>query len=316
MFKCLKRALEGYDGVSMALCDGDLYPTIHPVLVRLTAQEVEAYVEYLKAFSELYKFAMERKILLMGITKDSFINYMGAQILANHILQENPDLGRVLSRVRSIKNIMRILSSLKDQLHNYSIYFNEAQRMSMSSDEEIFDEYATNPGFTVPLVLAPQPIYLSEEIKAGTRRWKDSRIRDRLMNAEPLLNEVALTLDRLYELPPVVISYWRPWHRLGVHRVDVAGWAFGLNVKWDFLEGDHFLDGEAVEKFRNVVAVLNGLSPEPFTVKPLLDADDLVRFSANTYKECYEPLIIEALRKAGLKALLTKRDLRELMVRI
>jgi hypothetical protein len=315
-FKCLKRALEGYDGVSMALCDGDLYPTIHPVLVRLTAQEVEAYVEYLKAFSELYRFAMERKILLIGITKDSFINYMGAQILANHILQENPDLGRVLSRVRSIKNIMRILSSLKDQLHNYPVYFNEAQRMSMSSDEEIFDEYATNPGFTTPLVLAPQPIYLSEEIKAGTRRWKDSRIRDRLMNAEPPLNEVALTLDRLYELPPVVISYWRPWHRLGVYRVDVAGWAFGLDVKWDSLEGDHFLNDEAMEKFRDVVAVLNGLSPEPFTVKPLLDADDLVRFSANTYKECYEPLIIEALRKAGLKALLTKRDLRELMVRI
>ncbi len=44
-FKCLKKALEDYEGVSMALCDGDLYLTIHPVLVRFTAQEVEAYVE-------------------------------------------------------------------------------------------------------------------------------------------------------------------------------------------------------------------------------------------------------------------------------
>ena len=315
-FKCLKKALEDYEGVSMALCDGGLYPTIHPLLVRLTAQEVEAYLEYLKAFSELYRFAMDRKILLIGITKDSFINYLGAQILAYHILQENPDLGRVLSRVRSIKKIMRILSSLKDRLNKYSVYFNEAQRMSMSSDEEIFDEYATNPGFTVPLVLAPQPIYLSEEVKAGTRRWKDSKIRDRLMNAEPPLNEVALTLDKLYELPPVVLSYWRPWHGLGVYRVDVAGWAFGLDIRWDSLEGDYFLSNESVKKFKDVVAVLNGLSPEPFTVKPLLDADDLVRFSANTYKECYEPLIIGALRKAGLKALLTKHDLRELMVRI
>jgi hypothetical protein len=313
-FKCLREALDSHGGVSMALCDGDLYPTIHPVLVRLTTQEVQAYVEYLNAFYELYRFAAEKGILLVGITKDSFVNYLGAKVLAHLVSQGNPDLGRELSRVRSIRNIERKLSEKRGQLKNCEVYLKEAERMLSSSDEETFDACTTKPGFTVPLVLAPQPIFLSEEISAGTMRWADSKIRGRLLGRGPPFTEAAEAFDRLYGLPPVVMSYWRPWHGLGVYRVDVGGWMFGLKVGWGTVESDYFLEG-GVERFREVAAALNGLSPEPFTVKPLLDADDLVRFSVKTYKECYEPIIVQALRRAGLKPSLTKRELRELTVR-
>jgi hypothetical protein len=220
-----------------------------------------------------------------------------------------------LSRVRSARNIARKLLSARGLLRNCEAYYNMAMKMSMSSDEEMLDECAAKPGFTVPTALAPQPLFLSEEVKAKTRRWTDSRIRGRLLKAGPPLSEVASTLDAVYELPPVVISYWRPWHGLGVYRVDVCGWAFGLDVEWNSVEADRLLNAEAAATFRGVAAFLNALSPEPFAIKPLLDADDLVRLSAGTYRECYEPLIIEALRKAGFKALPTKRALRELMVR-
>ena len=313
-FKCLKRALESYSEVQMALCDGDLYPIIPPVLVKLGDQEVEAYAEYLNAFYDLYKLAAERMLLLIGVTKDSFVNYLGVKILSTFISQENPILGRELSRVRSVKNILKKLSENRDQLKNCDAYLKEVGRMLMSSDEEIFDDYTNKSGFTYPLVLAPQPIYLSEEIKAGTRRWADSRIRRRLLAAGNPFSKIAEAFDRICELPPVVMSYWRPWHGIGVYRIDIGGWILGLNSDWGSVEGDYFLEG-SIDKLREVIAVLNSLSPEPFTVKPLLDVDDLVRFRTDIYKECYEPLIIEALRRAGLKAVLTKRDLRELMVR-
>lgn len=314
--KCLKKALEDHGEALIALYDGDLYPTIHPVLATPTDQGVEAYVEYLRAFSELYGFARQRGLTLIGITKDSFVNYLGAQILASLVSREDPEAGADLSRVRSAKNIMRKLPSLRDRLRNYEVYYNIVNRMSMSSDEDTLYEYTDKPGFTVPMALAPQPIFLSEEIKAGTKRWIDSKIRRRLLEANPPMSEVALTLDEIYELPPIAISYWRPWHGLGVYRVDVCGWALGLDVKSASMEADNILGGEAAERFKGIAALLNGLSPEPFSVKPLLDADDLVRFDVKTYKECYEPLIIEALRKAGFKVLLTKRNLRELMVRV
>ena len=312
-FKCLKRAIEGFGKVSLAICDGDLYPAIHPVIVRLTNQEVEAYSEYLNSLYELYECALERNVLLVGITKDSFVNYLRARILAQSILKDNPELGDEIARVRSIKNIERRLKERRFRSKSLDILIKEAGRLS--SDEEIFDEYASKPGFTAPLVLAPQPVYLSEEIKARTKTWRGSKIRRRLKARNPPFRDVADVMDNLFSLPPVVLSYWRPWHGIGVYRVDVAGWGLGIKNRWDEVEGDYFSAEDVVKKFVNLVAVLNGLSPEPFTVKPLLDVDDLVRFSAKTYKDCYEPLIIEALRKAGFQALLTKRDLRELMVR-
>ena len=314
-FKCLKKAVDGFGKVDVAICDGDLYPTMHPVIVRRTSQEVEAFLEYLNSLYELYKHALERGVLLVGVVKDSFVNYLRARVLASHVLKENPELGEEVYRMRSVRNIEKKLSQKRGGIRQVEVLLREAQRLS--SDEEILDEYASKPGFTTPLVLAPQPIYLSEETKAGTKTWRSSKIRRRLKSRSPPLRDVANIMDKLYSLPPVVMSYWRPWHGIGVYRVDVAGWGLGINIKWDEVEGDYFLSkGAAMQKFEEIAALLNGLSPEPFTVKPLLDVDDLVRFSAKTYKECYEPILIEALRRAGFKALLTKRDLRELMVRI
>lgn len=313
-FRCLKSALEDFPKVSMAICDGDLYPLIHPVMVRATTQEVEAYVEYLRALYDLYEFAKNRGILLIGVTKDSFVNYLRARILAVYVSKENPELGQALARERSLRRIERRLASTRDQTEKVKCYLSEAGRAT--SDEEVFDEYASDPGFSKPLVLAPQPIYLSEEIKAETKSWRGSRIRRRLSLRGPPFSDVAGFLDRLYASPPVVLSYWRPWHRMGVYRVDVGGWGLGVNEQWNDVESDYFLSENKMDVCERIFSVFNGLSPEPFTIKPLLDADDLVRFSTKTYRECYEPLLIEALRKAGFKALLTKRDIRELMVRM
>ncbi|MEM3531198.1 MAG: DNA double-strand break repair nuclease NurA [Nitrososphaerales archaeon] len=313
-FRCLKNALENFPNVSMAICDGDLYPLIHPVMVRTTDQEVEAYVEYLKALHELYDYAKSRCILLIGISKDSFVNYLRARILAVQISKENSGLGQILARERSLKRIGRRLSSMRERADNIECYLNEAERIT--SDEEVFDEYASYPGFTKPLALAPQPIYLNEEIKAGTKSWHDSRIRGRLLRRSSPFSDVANFLDKLYALPPIILSYWKPWHKIGVYRVDIGGWGLEVNEKWDDIESDYFLPEKKLDACERIFSILNGLSPEPFTIKPLLDADNLVRFSKKTYKDCYEPLLIDALRKAGFKALLTKRDIRELIVRI
>jgi hypothetical protein len=311
-YRCLRRAIEEHGDVSIAICDGALYPSIHPILIRLTEQEVEAYMEYLRAFHELYWLARERKLTLIGVAKDSFVNYLGVRILADQIAREDPEVGVELSHVRSARNIARRLALIKDSLKNGYIYYIMAEAMTMTSDEEILDRCTDKPGFTVPMALAPQPIYLSEEVKAGTRRWSESKIRNRLISAGPPLSEIALALDAIYKLPPIATSYWRPWHGLGVYRIDVCGCSLGLESVWDSVEGDYILNAEAAKKFSSVAALLNALSEEPFAVKPLVDIDELVRFNRNEYKESYEPLIINALARAGFKALLTKRDIREL----
>jgi len=206
-FKCLKKAIESND-VLLAVCDGDLYPSIHPIIVKRTGQEVEAYIEYLKALCELYECALKRNVMLVGLTKDSFVNYLRAKVLSQYIIENNIELDSEISRIRSIKNVEKRLKEKKIRSKNLEVLVKEASRLS--SDEEIYDEYAAKPGFSVPLVLAPQPIYLSEEIKAGTKTWRGSKIRRRLKARNPPFRDVADAFDRLFSLPPIVLSYWRP----------------------------------------------------------------------------------------------------------
>ncbi|MEM2187973.1 MAG: DNA double-strand break repair nuclease NurA [Thermoproteota archaeon] len=311
--RCVKRALEKHPSISIAICDGDLYPQIHPALARFSEEEVEAYIAYLSAFLELYELAERRGILLIGVSKDSFVNYLRARIITASISKEDPGLGQRLARERSMRRIVRALASATSQTGVLKHYLSEAE--AATSDEEAFDESASEPGISRPLILAPQPIYFGEEIEAGTRSWGVSRIRVRLRQSGLPFSEVTALLDRIYEMPPAILFYWRPWHGVGVYRVDVSGWGVGVKCKWEEVEGDCFLPDDEVPACMEIASTLNGLSPEPFAVKPLLDVDGLVRFDRGTFKECYEPLLIDALRRAGFKAVLTKRDIRELAVR-
>lgn len=290
----------------VAMCDGDLYPTLHPAIVWHEQQEVKAYLEYLNAFYSLYSEAYKRGTLLLGVVKDSTTNYVRAKIIAQYILAKRPELVRDLSRVRSPQKITWLIKGAEVDPAC------EGEAETPTSDEEVFDECAPEPGFTTPMLLAPQPIFLNEEVKAGTSSWLNSRIRQRLIDKGPPLSEVADTLDRIYSLPPIVMFYWRPWHGIGVYRVDVAGWVFGRDGKWNDLSNDAFL-GEGVSVAEEVAAMLNALSPEPFTVKPLFDVDYVVRIDSGVYKDCYLPIIVDALRNVGLKAVMTKRDLREMI---
>jgi hypothetical protein len=309
-FDCLRGALDGCRGGGAAVCDGNIYPAIHPTIVGGSRQEAEALTEYLEALYRLYEASMERGVLLLGVAKDSFVNYLRARIIASRISEIDPDLGSELSRERSMKNIAsRIGEAAERAPKTLGDFLREAMRPT--SDEEALEECTSSPGFTAPLMLAPQPIYLGEEIKAGTINWWGSRIRARL-RMRRRLRGVSEALDRVYSLPPVVMFYWRPWHGLGVYRVDVGGWAFGVDREWGGVEGDSFMPEEAAGRCIEIVAMLNSLSPSPFAVKPLVDADALVRLSQRTYKECYEPMLVSCLRMAGLRALPTKRDLREL----
>jgi hypothetical protein len=312
--KCLLKALKDSEDGSIAIHDGTIYPTISPKsFAGTTEQEVDAILEWLSSLHSLYKFAMDHGHVLIGVVKDSHVNYLRSRILVSCITDVNSKFGEAIARERSLKNIGRRLREVLAMSHNYALreFLKEAELMT--SDEEVFEMCTSEPGFTKPLILAPQPIYLSEEVKAGTKNWWESRLRSRLESSS-LLRPVARIFDRIYSLPPVVMFYWRPWHGYGVYRVDVSGWTLGLGLRCGDMEGDMLMD-EIVEKCENIASALNSLSPEPFAVKPLSDVDELVRLRRDVYQESYEPVLIDYLRNNGLRAHLTKRGMREMVLR-
>jgi len=314
--KCLRRALNDCSDGSIAIHDGTIYPTISPKsLAGVTEQEVDAILEWLGSLYELYKFAMDHGHVLLGVVKDSHVNYLRSRILVRCIADVDYKLGEAISRERSLKNIASCLREALSASPNDALeeFLREAELMT--SDEEVFEICTSEPGFTKPLLLAPQPLYLSEEVKAGTRNWRESRLRSRLESSS-LLKPVSGVLDRIYSLPPILMFYWRPWHGYGVYRVDVASWVLNVGLRSDEMEGDRLIDDlDLVEKCRKIVSALNSLSPEPYAVKPLTDADELVRLRRSVYQESYEPVLIDYLRGEGLRAHPTKRARRETVLR-
>mgnify|MGYP000038161153 CR=1 FL=1 len=312
--KCLLKALKDAHDETIAIHDGTIYPTIAvDSFAEPREQEVEAILGWLKALEELYEFAMKRGHILIGLVKDSHVNYLRSRILVNCVESIDRDLSIEIARERSLKNIGRrlrgnLLASENDVLKEV---LRDAELMT--SDEEVFEVCASGPGFTKPLALAPQPIYLSGEVKAGTPNWWKSRLRRRLEDSN-MLGEVSKILDRIYSMPPIVMFYWKPWHGYGIYRVDVSGWSLDVEWKCGDMEGDVFMD-HLVEKCERIVSALNGLSPEPFAVKPLSDVDELVRLRREVYQESYEPLLVDYLRSKGLRARLTKRGVREAVFR-
>ena len=299
----LADAAERLPSGSPVLHDGTLYPTLPPSPERLVKRR--KYVErFLSALVRLLKTCLGRGLRVAGVSKDSDVSYLRVKLALDYLSSQGIHLGRE----RSLRRIVRELGRLGRSPAAEAVR-NELE--IPTSDQEEVEASTSGPGYTAPLVLAPHVLYLGEEIKAGTRDWWGSRVRARWLEYEEL-RPVVERLDELYELPPVYVTYWRPHHGLGVYRVDSL--AVFHDGKWGDLSADR-LSRDGCDEAERLMAMLNGLSPPPHTVKPLLDADELVRVKGLVFREGYEPVIRDALRTKGFYARPRRRVIRDLYLR-
>lgn len=314
--QAIERCLESSSQDILALCDGSLYLTIlhyPPHLERMA----DTLLGYVRELSALLRLVLERGVKLIGVSKDSDARYVRARLLLEALIRED-ERSLPLVRLRSIGGIRNKLKSLIDAADEsrksiLGKFLEEFE--SELSDEELYDIITKEPGFTHPLVLAPQTLYVSEEIKADTKDWWGSVFRARLNQRESLA-PLAEALDALYQLPPIAISYWRPHHGLGMYRLDIPSGLLGFSMRWGDMWGDMFLEGLSwLNPFKSYVSALNSLSPEPLFVKPLMEVDQIVRLDRKLYSQVYEPVLTTELRRRGIRALERKRRRRDLVLR-
>lgn len=301
--RLLADAAEGLPRGSLVITDGTLYPTLPPSVERLLLR-----AKYVKAFLEslvrLLKICVKRRLNVVGVSKDSDVSYLRVRLALDYLARHGVDIGRE----RSLRRIARKLRGFPG---NSAAQLVAEELEIPTSDQEEVHSATSTPGFTTPLVLAPHILYMTEEINVGTKSWWRSRLRDRWSGNEELKPIVDL-LDELYELKPVYVTYWRPHHGFGVYRVDsVAEFHEG---RWGDMEVD-VLSRAGEEHVEMVVSLLNGLSPAPHTVRPLLDADELVRLRSGVFRDSYEPMIRAALEARGFYPRPRMRILRDLYLR-
>ena len=296
----LTRAVEVLPRGAIAVADGTLYPVL-PLSAEVLVRRAKYVEVFLKALVKFLKTCLRREVTPVGFSKDSDVSYLRVRLALDYLKNRGIDIGRE----RSLKRIVKTLKALEDD----SIVRLVMEELKVpSSDQEEVEFVTSDPGFTTPLVLAPHTLYLTEEIRAGTESWWDSRLRARWSRFEELKSIVEL-LDELYGIRPLYVTYWRPHHGLGVYRVDSLATFYQGN--WGDLNIDEISEN-GVTHARSVASALNFLSTPPHTLRPLLDVDELVRLGKGTFMETYEPLIRDALRRKGFSVRLRRRVIRDL----
>jgi len=312
--KAVEKALWDHKRV-FAVFDGSLYLTFFHYLPRLESV-VGMFERYLKELGLLLQLSREDGVAILGLSKDSDVSYLRARILLDALLGVDADVGRELAlRERSVRRIAERLRSRVEGLPKESLLRSYLMEFELGfSDEGLYSEIASEPGFTTPLLLAPQTHFVTEEIERGTRSWWESTFRKRLERSEKL-SPLMGALDGFYALPPIAIFYWKPRPELGAYRVDTPSNLLGYRGDCGSLQEDIFTDDRGLEAVQSLVATLNWLSREPYVVNPLTEVDAIVRFDRRLYKQAYEPVIIEELRKKGFKIFPRKRSVRDFVLR-
>jgi len=312
--KAVEKALHDHKKV-FAIFDGSLYLRFFHYLPRLEAM-ARVFERYVNQLTSLLRVTQNGGVTILGLSKDSDISYLRARILLDALLQADVNIGKELAiRGRRVRRITERLRGKVEGLPRDALLRNYLREFELEiSDEGLYSEIALEPGFTTPLLLAPQTHFVTEEIEKGTKSWWESTFRRRLERSGKL-SYLVDTLDSFYTLPPIAIFYWKPRPELGVYRVDVPSNLLGYKGSCGNLSDDIFTDDLDLEAVRSLVATLHWLSHEPYVVNPLTEVDAVVRLDRRLYKQAYEPVIIEELKKKGFRVSPRKRAVRDFVLR-
>ncbi|MGC8850430.1 MAG: DNA double-strand break repair nuclease NurA, partial [Candidatus Bathyarchaeia archaeon] len=296
-----------------ALYDGSLYLRFVHHMPRLEAMG-EIFQRYVVALINCLEVAQREGVSMVGLSKDSDISYLRARILLDSIILERPDIGDELRRERrSVKRIAKRVEEIVERSLEDPVLQAYLEEFKLEvSDEALYTGLSAEPGFTTPLLLAPQTQFISGEVSRGTRSWWESSFRKELQSK---IEALASLLDKYYSQPPIALSYWKAASGQGVYRMDVPSHILGFKGRCGDLQEDEFLSGEGAEKAEELVANLNWLTREPYAVSPLTEVDAIVRLDRSLYRQVYEPVIVEELRRMGFEVMPRKRWIRDLVLR-
>jgi hypothetical protein len=303
------------NGKAFAVYDGNLSLFLPARYLQRLQPLAKLFERHVKVIIRCFKLVQQHHLELVGVSKDSNVTYLRARLILNVLLRTNPEWGEVLRREqRSLRLMARKLAEIVEHEGATSTlrpYLNELTQPI--SDEALFSELTPEAGYTTPLFLAPQTRFFAAEIEKGTNNWWDSSFR-RLLGGNSALEGLRNALDELYSLPPVAISYWKPRPGLMTYRIDVPSFLLGEKSKTGDMK-ENALANVASNSLAGSVSRLNWMSHGGNVVAALSEVDAVARLDRRLYRASYEPLIMKELGSKGHNVRLSKRRIRDYLMR-
>jgi hypothetical protein len=311
----VERAVEK-DGKAFAVYDGNLSLFLPARYLQRLQPLAPLFERHVRAITKCFQLLQQDRLELVGVSKDSNVTYLRARLILKVLLQTNPELGETLRREqRSLRLMARSLTEIVEHegaTSSLRPYLNELTQPI--SDEALYSELALEAGYTTPLFLAPQTRFFAAETKKGTNDWWDSSFR-KLLGGNSVLEGLRSALDELYSLPPVAISYWKPRSGLMTYRIDVPSVLLGQKSRTGDMKENALAEDAASNAMEGLVSKLNWLSQGGNVVAPLTEVDAIARLDRRLYHASYEPLIIKELTNKGHNVRLSKRRIRDYVMR-
>ncbi|MFW9888377.1 MAG: DNA double-strand break repair nuclease NurA [Candidatus Thorarchaeota archaeon] len=244
------------------LIDGSLFGRLQHIPVELKIPGAMDYLLiYYKNLLDLLDYCSSRKITLVGVSKDSKVDYFTKFLFMKKVKQIAQDsegktstrmLLNVLNAIMQPNNPEGATESLVEELRSKKdrVWNNMAEILQLASlqisDHHLMQSMVHGKGYTTPLLLS-----VSEHLKPtfenafrnpdnfASMRFKKSLAASK--NPGEYKENATRILTRLRNLPSVVSFHVRLHHHDTPLRVDILGWSVGERSSvWDIMRPKEF----------------------------------------------------------------------------
>jgi hypothetical protein len=231
----LKAIDDGFSGC--ILFDGSIYGReVHLPFETGFSNDRDFMIEYFRTFLELIDACRERKICMIGISKESRSSFFREFLLLNFALEMKSELG--LDEAEIVKIFSEILDNRYEALRKIKNANNKKLRvlaeelLSRKPDFALILNHARKTGYTVPLLLGASARWKRgiEQIMKEPEAFLKSRF-PICSQSEEFVDKAMEVVTRIPEMPAVVSFHVLPSISDTPVRVDVPALCLGLEKK-------------------------------------------------------------------------------------
>ena len=304
------------------LLDGSLYGRmLHLIKDTDVEEERDLLLRYMRLFSDIMEICREKKILFIGVSKDSFASFFRNELLDQIKDEELKELKKLLNltEVMVLKNCVDIIDRDPTQsFENFykleKLYPGKLDRFkeilkeyrSKRTDHQIIMRWRNRSGFTTPMELGPArrgPISHIERIKSDKRQFIKTQFRQSLLDHEKdksqFMKKAIKVLDKVLQFPTVVSFHILLDNNDSPMRIDFPSWFIGSSNKIEVFHKTEILkeDDIVYSKIKEVINILQccygGLRNYNLYLKKV---DEDVKLKHKSIDRIYEKILEKELK--------------------
>jgi len=309
-----REAVEAEDGCRFLLMDGSFHGRFMAVPRDIPHEGQRGFmIDYFREYSELLEYCRNRKIIPVGVSKDSRVTLLRDHFLSVLLAEELKQIGlstedaeeisetfqRILRRRRGQRvRRFRLLESRYGAGKLDRVLHILLEAKTLRSDHQMIMNFTNSEGYSTPLELGAygRAAETLSRYEREPREYVNKYFPEAIEEAEDpekFIDEATDVLSKIPFFPTIVSFHTRLDKRDTPMRIDVPSWVFGINRSLRDLSGFSPLTGVDVDSILSMLKLLFG-GIRHYNIL-LTSVDTEVRLKRDVVDQIYLPLLEKSL---------------------